>query len=115
MSTIWRDMALIMKLRSPLCRSADLLDAVGPALLDAVLGPHVVGVLRQLVHQQLLAGVQLHLRQLQGGGLVAVGHHVAVTERQRGLSDPLHTIPSCTAGHVVISIPCCIGYLLVID
>ncbi|TNN87237.1 hypothetical protein EYF80_002439 [Liparis tanakae] len=31
-----------------------LLNAVSPSLFDAVLGPHVVGVLRQFVHQQLL-------------------------------------------------------------
>lgn len=54
-----------------------LLDSIRPALLDAVFGPHVVGVLRQLVHQQFLTRSQFNVRQVQRRWLVSVGHHVA--------------------------------------
>lgn len=53
-----------------------LLDAVGPALLDAVFGPDFVSVFWQLVHQQLLSGAQFDVRQIQRRRLVAVRHHI---------------------------------------
>lgn len=54
-----------------------LLDSIRPALLDAVFGPHVVGILCQLVHQQFLTWSQFNVRQVQRRWLVSVGHHVA--------------------------------------
>ena len=61
-----------------------LLDAVGPSLFDAVLGPNVVRVLGQLIHQQLLSRGELHVRQLQRCGLVTIWHHVATKPDNHG-------------------------------
>lgn len=63
--------------------SAYLLDPVRPALLDAVLGPDVVSVLGQFVHQQLLTRSQFDVGQVQRGRLVTVGHHVAARRELR--------------------------------
>ncbi len=49
-----------------------LVEAVGPSLTDAFLGPEVVGVLRQEVNQLLHLGGQLDGGQVQWGGLVPV-------------------------------------------
>lgn len=66
-----------------------LLNAVGPALPDAVLRPGVVGVLGQLVHHGFLGQGQLDVAQVQGSGPVAARQLVAATdEATRSRSPP---------------------------
>lgn len=59
-----------------------LLNSIRPPLFDAVLCPHVVCILRQLVYQQFLTWSQFYVRQVQWRWLISVGHHVA-TDREK--------------------------------
>lgn len=54
-----------------------LLDAVGPALVDAVPGPHVVCVLSQFVNHGLLGGGQFDVVQVQRSRFITTGQLVA--------------------------------------
>lgn len=54
-----------------------LLDAVGPALADAVPRPDVMCVLSQFVHHGFLRGGQFDVAQVQGSGLITTGQLVA--------------------------------------
>ena len=61
-----------------------LYDTVGPSLVHSVSCPDVVAVLCQSLHQSVLIGRQLHMVQVQGGGLITISLHV-----------PEHTTEDC--------------------
>lgn len=53
---------------------------------DSVPRPNVVSVLCQFFHKLVLVGRQLDVVKVEGGGLVAVGHHIAA-ERTNSRSE----------------------------
>lgn len=57
-------------------------NAVGPTLPHTVSCPHIVPILRQLLHKLVLVGGQFHMAEIQRSWLVPTAHHIAETEKE---------------------------------
>lgn len=60
-----------------------LLDAIGPALVDAVSCPDVVSVLSQFVHHGFLGGGQFDVTQVQRSRFITTGQLIAAQIESR--------------------------------
>ncbi len=70
-----------------------LLDAIGPALADAVSGPDVVCILSEFVHHGFLGGGQFDVTQVERSRFITAGQLIAANRVEAAKQ------PSCTDVH----------------